>query len=50
MPGIQMNQNFLFSNPSTSHMIIRIAGNDALKYFVDRGLGDSEVDTAGGTL
>lgn len=42
-----MNQKLLFSDPSTSHMIIRVAGNDALKYFLERGLNETEVDPAG---
>lgn len=42
-----MNQKLLFSDPKTSHMIIRVAGNDALKYFMQRGLGETEMDTSG---
>lgn len=42
-----MNQKLLFSDPKTSHMIIRIAGNDAMKYFIERGLNATEVDTSG---
>lgn len=33
-----MNQKLLFSNPETMHYIIRISGDDALKYFQQRGL------------
>ena len=33
-----MNQKLLFSDPKTMHYIIRISGDDALKYFQQRGL------------
>lgn len=44
-----MNQALLFSDPNTSHYIIRVAGADALKYFEERGLNEMIVneDAAG---
>lgn len=39
-----MNQVLLFSDPMTSHFILRISGPDALRYFEQQGLGDVTID------
>lgn len=44
-----MNQALLFSDPSTTHYLIRIGGTDVLKYLQERGLNEMIVneDAAG---
>jgi hypothetical protein len=35
-----MNQRLLFSDPTKAQYIMRIAGKDAIQYFIDKGLSD----------
>lgn len=47
---LQMNQQFLFSDPSKKEYILRIVGRGDMKEFMNMGLGDMIPDTSEGEM
>ena len=45
-----MNQSLLFSDPKATHYIIRVADEEALKFFQDRGLDQTIIDGGAGEM